>query len=169
MPIPKPLFLTGQNLAFVDDADTVSAPLTAHARRMGQGVYAKVRAMGNPDVAAAMPIPLLLRTLSTRLDPERSDGVQLQVGFRCADSGGAYGLEIRNAVAEVLACAPPDATIDIQTTEPTLRGLLAGRISWTRAVEDGAAALNVGSDEDAARFWSLFDAPVAELPALALR
>jgi alkyl sulfatase BDS1-like metallo-beta-lactamase superfamily hydrolase len=132
-------------------------------------LLAKVRAMGNPDVAAAMPIPLLLRTLSTRLDPERSDGVQLQVGFRCADSGGAYGLEIRHAVAEVLACDPPDATIDIQTTEPTLRDLLAGRISWPRAVENHAVALNVGSDEDAARFWSLFDAPVAELPALALR
>ena len=39
MPIPDPLFLTGQNLAFARDADTVAAPLTAHARTMAQGVY----------------------------------------------------------------------------------------------------------------------------------
>ena len=39
MPIPTPLFLTGQNLAFTHDAATVPARLTAHARTMAQGVY----------------------------------------------------------------------------------------------------------------------------------
>lgn len=39
MPIPNPLFLTGQNQAFTQDADTVPARLTAHARTMAQGVY----------------------------------------------------------------------------------------------------------------------------------
>ncbi|MFN8517222.1 MAG: hypothetical protein U0841_32570 [Chloroflexia bacterium] len=39
MPIPAPIFLTGQNLAFAHDADTVPAPLTAHARTMDQGIY----------------------------------------------------------------------------------------------------------------------------------
>ena len=34
MPIPIPLFLTGRNLAFVRDADTVPARLTGHARTM---------------------------------------------------------------------------------------------------------------------------------------
>src|SRR4051794_36562798 len=39
MPMPAPLFLTGENLAFTHDADTVPARLTAHARTMAQGVY----------------------------------------------------------------------------------------------------------------------------------
>ena len=39
MPIPNPLFLTGQNLAFTHDAETVPARLTGHARTMAQGVY----------------------------------------------------------------------------------------------------------------------------------
>lgn len=39
MPLPDPLFLTGQNLAFAHDADTVAARLTGHARTMEQGVY----------------------------------------------------------------------------------------------------------------------------------
>ncbi len=128
-----------------------------------------VRALGNPDVAATIPIPLLLRGLATRLDPARSDGVQLQVGFRSLDIGTRYGLAIRSEVAEVLAGAPPDATIEIHTTEPTLRGLLTGRISWPRTVEDGAATLSRGTAEEAAKFWSLFDPPVGEPPALALR
>ncbi|MFN8537675.1 MAG: MBL fold metallo-hydrolase [Thermomicrobiales bacterium] len=36
---PAPIFLTGRNLAFAHDADTVPAPLTAHARTMEQGIY----------------------------------------------------------------------------------------------------------------------------------
>jgi hypothetical protein len=91
------------------------------------------------------------------------------VSVSCTDTGTSYGLAIRSEVADVLAFAPADATIKIHTTEPTLRGLLSGRISWQRAVEDGAATLNRGAAREAAQFWSLFDPPVGELPAIALR
>jgi alkyl sulfatase BDS1-like metallo-beta-lactamase superfamily hydrolase len=128
-----------------------------------------VRALGNPDVAATMPIPLLLRGLATRLNPARGDGAQLRVGFHCTDTGADYGLAIRSAVAEVLAGAPPGATIDVQTTEPTVRDLLSGRIPWLSAVADGTVTLSKGTAEDAAHFWSLFDPPAGDLPALALR
>jgi len=128
-----------------------------------------MRALGNPDVAATMPIPLLLRAFATRLNPAQSDGIYLQVGFRCTDSAASYGLAIRSEVVDVLADAPVAATIDIQTTEPILRGLLTGRITWPRSVEDRTASLTRGTDELVAQFWSLFDPPVGELPALALR
>ena len=39
MPLSKPIFLTGQNLAFDGESETVPARLTAHARTMEQGVY----------------------------------------------------------------------------------------------------------------------------------
>ncbi|HET9016371.1 MAG TPA: alkyl sulfatase dimerization domain-containing protein [Thermomicrobiaceae bacterium] len=133
------------------------------------GLLATLRAMGNPDVAATMPIPPLLRALAIRLNPARSDGVHLQVGFHCTDTGADHGLAIRSEVAEVLAGAPADATLAIHASEPTLRGLLTGRIAWPRAVEDGAATLVRGTAEDAAGFWGLFDPPLGELPALALR
>ena len=128
-----------------------------------------VRALGNPDVAATMPIPLLLRGLATRLDPARSDGLHLEVGFRCTDTGASHGLAIRSDVAEVLAGAPPDAAVEIHAAEPALRGLLTGRTSWPRTAAEGAATLGRGTAEEAARFWSLFDPPVTDLPALALR
>jgi hypothetical protein len=69
----------------------------------------------------------------------------------------------------VLAGPPADATIEMQTTEPTLRRLLTGRLSWRRTAEEGAATLHGGTAEDAAQFWGLFDPPVGELPTLALR
>ena len=103
-----------------------------------------LRALGNPDVAAATPIPLLLRALAIRLDPVKSDGVQLSVGFRCTDTGATYGLAVRSVVAEVLASAPPDATVEIHTTEPTLRGLLNGRTTWPHPTEEGTATINGG-------------------------
>lgn len=39
MPISEPSFLTGQNLAFAEEAETIPAELTNHARTMQQGVY----------------------------------------------------------------------------------------------------------------------------------
>jgi alkyl sulfatase BDS1-like metallo-beta-lactamase superfamily hydrolase len=132
-------------------------------------LLATLRSLANPDVVASMPIPLLLRAFITRLNPERSAGLYLKVSMHCTDSRVSYALDIRSAVAELLASAPPDATIEVHTTEPTLRGLLSGRLTWMRAVDDGAAMVTSSSAEDAARFWSLFDPPLAQIPAIALR
>jgi alkyl sulfatase BDS1-like metallo-beta-lactamase superfamily hydrolase len=133
------------------------------------GLRDMMRALGNPDVAATVPIALLLRAVATRLDPVRSEGLELRAGFRCTDAGTGYGLAVRSDVVDLLAEVAPDAAIVIRTTEPTLRALLAGRISWQRAVADGAATVERGTIEDATQFWGLFDPPLRELPALALR
>ncbi|MBI5876264.1 MAG: MBL fold metallo-hydrolase [Chloroflexi bacterium] len=128
-----------------------------------------LRAWANPDVAATVPIPMLLRVFATRLDPSRSTGLHLQVSLRCTDTGASYGLAIRSDVADALADASADATIEVQTSEAALRRLLTGRSTWARTLEDGAATLSRGTTDEAATFWSLFDAPASELPALALR
>ena len=133
------------------------------------GLMATLRAMGNPDIAATMPIPLLLRAFATRLNPAHSVGTHVHVAVYCADTGADYGLAIRSEVAEVLEGAHPGATMEIRTTEPTLRGLLMGRTAWPRAVEEESATLTQGTAEQAAQFWSLFDFPGGELPAIALR
>ena len=39
MPMPSPVFLTGQNLAFDEASETVATRLTEHARTMEQGVF----------------------------------------------------------------------------------------------------------------------------------
>jgi alkyl sulfatase BDS1-like metallo-beta-lactamase superfamily hydrolase len=128
-----------------------------------------MRALANPDVAMTVLVSLLLRALATRLDPARSEGLHLQVSLHGSDTGAGYGLVVRSDVAEVLERAPSDAAIDIHASEQTLRGILAGRIPWAASVADGTATLHRGTAEDAARFWSLFDTPTGELPALALR
>ncbi len=132
-------------------------------------LLATLHALGNPDTSAAIPIPLLLRAFATRLDPDRSAGVQLVAGFLCTDTSAGHGLAIRRVVAEVLPDAPADAAITISTTESTLRALLSGRIAWAQATADGTATLNAGSAEQAVLLWSLFDPPVAGIPPLALR
>ena len=60
-----------------------------------QSLLATLRAMGNPDVAATMPIPLLLRAFSTHLNPAFSESTQLLIGIHCTDTGTDYGLAIR--------------------------------------------------------------------------
>ncbi len=133
------------------------------------GLLATIRSLANPDVAVTLPIPLLLRALATRLNPARSEGLYLQAGFRCSDTGATYGLAVRADVADVLAEAPAEVMVGIETTEPVLRGLLAGRLLWARAVEDGSVTLAAGDAADAERFWGVFDPPMADLPAIALR
>lgn len=132
-------------------------------------IHDVLRRLANPDAAATVPISLLLRALAIRLDPTRSDGAQITAGFRCRDSGATSGLAIRSVVADVLDAAPSDTSIEIETAEPTLRGLLTGRLGWQRAVEEGSVTLIRGTAEDAARFWGLFDAPLGTFPAVALR
>ena len=132
-------------------------------------LFDTLRAMGNPDLAAIMPIPLLLRALATRINPDRSTGTHVEVAIHCTDTGVDYGLVIRSEVVELLADASTDAAIAIQTTEPTLRGLLMGRTTWSRAVENGSAMISRGTEGTAETFWSLFDPPATEIPALALR
>ena len=128
-----------------------------------------VRAMANPDIVSTIPIPLLLRALTTRLDPAQSAGAQVLVSFRTSDTDTSYGLAVRSEVAEALTDAPTAPTLDIETTESALRGLLTGRRSWQQALEDGATTLKAGAAEEAERFWSLFDPPLGDLPAIALR
>jgi alkyl sulfatase BDS1-like metallo-beta-lactamase superfamily hydrolase len=132
-------------------------------------LLATIRSLANPDVAATMPIPLLMRAFVTRLNPARSDGTHVSVGIRCTDTGTSYGLVVRSDVVDALSGVPADATIAIQTTESALRGLLTGRLAWQQAVDDGVATLTSGSAREAGQFWSLFDPPMTELPPLALR
>lgn len=132
-------------------------------------IRATIQRLANPDVAATIPLPLLLRALATRLNPERSAGLGLAVGFHATDTGASHGFAVRSIVADVLDSAPADADLSIQANEATLRALISGRLPWQQALDDGAATLAQGRPEDAARFWDLFDPPAAELPALALR
>lgn len=125
--------------------------------------------LANPDIAASVPIPLLLRALATRLAPERSAGIQTQVAFLCTDTGDSYSLTIRSVVAVVLDDAPAAAPLELHASEQTLRDLLAGRLLWEHAINGGSATIKRGTAEEAQRFWGLFDHPLATLPALALR
>lgn len=133
------------------------------------GLLGTIRALGNPDIAATMPIPPLLRAFTTRLDPTRSAGTYLQITFHTTDTNATHSLAIRSEIAEILTTAPPAPTLAIQTTEPTLRALLTGRLPWPRALADNTATLTTGTPAAAAHFWTLFDPPPTDLPPLALR
>lgn len=97
----------------------------------------------------------------------KGEGVQLSVGFRCTDTGAAYGVVVRFVIAKVLASAPPNATVEMHKSEPTVRGLLSPRTRWPRPAEEGSATFSAETAEEAALFWRLFDPPVEGLPALA--
>lgn len=132
-------------------------------------VLASIRRLANPDVLATVPIPMLLRTFVTRLDPQRSAETHLFVTMLVRDTNARYGLIVRSDVVEILPNVSDDATIEIHADENVLRALLTGRMTWRQALDDAAVALHNGAAEDAERFWSLFDPPPGDVPAIAVR
>ncbi len=128
-----------------------------------------LRGLANQDVAASMPIHLALRAFVTRLNPEKSSRTWLSVEFQILDTGDSYGVELRSEVAQDVTGKPADADLVIQTTEGTLRALLTGRQVWSQARDIGAATVTAGAAEEVEKFWSIFDPPSGEIPAIVLR
>ncbi|MFN8537676.1 MAG: alkyl sulfatase dimerization domain-containing protein [Thermomicrobiales bacterium] len=76
------------------------------------------------DHADPAPPPRLHHPTQSR--PQRRNLPQL--AFQATDTDTTYSLAIRSEIAEILTTAPPALTLAIQTTEPTLRALLTGRL-----------------------------------------
>jgi alkyl sulfatase BDS1-like metallo-beta-lactamase superfamily hydrolase len=133
------------------------------------GLLTTLRTLPNPDIVSTVPIPLMLRACATRLNSEKSAGTYITASFHSTDTDADYGLVVRSDIAEDIVRKPRNADIEIHAADATLRGLLGGRLPWAQAKDEGSATLKTGSDEQVTRFWEMFDPPMGDLPAIALR
>ena len=153
--------------------------LTAAAELDGETDLTKGFSFTSSDVIQAFPSNVLLETLTTRIDPEKSIDVNLTMGLRFADVNKRYGLEIRRGVVQFHETLPKKRDFTLVTDRAYLNRILVGEVPFTgemaAAVEQGAPAAMVaimaaidrgeirvegGTKKDVQKFFSYFDEPL---------
>lgn len=114
------------------------------------------RPMLSPALVSGLTTELLLDYLAVRLNPERADGVALEVCWTVTDQATAFVLTLRNCVLSHRVGALPDAVATLASNRRTLEALVLGMNSVILSQRDGS--LTIAGDGDAVeRLFALFD------------
>lgn len=112
--------------------------------------------MLSPALVSGLTTELLLDYLAVRLNPERADGVALEVCWTVTDQATAFVLTLRNCVLSHRVGALPDAVATLASNRRTLEALVLGMNSVILSQRDGS--LTIAGDGDAVeRLFALFD------------
>lgn len=100
----------------------------------------------NPDVLAAMPVPMLIDYLAVRLDADAARGVTLRIDLVMSDTGEQHRIEVARSVLNHHEGRRADrADLEITGTVAELKSLLVGVDGLRRGVEAGR--LSVSGDQ----------------------
>ncbi|HYC00128.1 MAG TPA: alkyl sulfatase dimerization domain-containing protein [Candidatus Limnocylindrales bacterium] len=118
--------------------------------------------VGQPDPATmpqelldVLPVEGFLRAMTVRFDPEKTLQTTTRVGFRFTDTGGEYGLSLRNGVAEFRASLPPDADMTVTTHSQIWKEIVTRKRNATAAFVTGDVSVDRNRLE-LAKFLLLF-------------
>lgn len=153
--------------------------LTAVAELEGKTDLSSGFAFTSPDVIRAFPSEVLLRMLTTRIDPTKSSDTRLTLGLRLLDIGEEFSLEIRRGIVEfhsnivehcdVVLTADRakidrvlvgDIHVSGEMAQAVAAGTPPGQAALLDAITKGDITLESGSVGDVIRFFSYFDDPV---------
>lgn len=119
-----------------------------------------VDAISSKDLLNALPIDESIAGLSTRLRAEKVKGLNAFVTFDVTDTEQAFGLEIRNGIAQFHREGIDRADTTFFVTKSVLQQLLAGSLSVSDAVRENDA-LVTGDKSLSQEFFTYFDKPTA--------
>jgi len=106
------------------------------------------------EMIRRLPMEFFFRSLSVRLDPEKSAGVNQIVGFRFPDTGEAFGFHVRRGVAEIQPRFPEKADIAVTVDSGAWKEMLTGMRSPVLAI--GKDLKVEGGTLNFVRFLTLF-------------
>ena len=117
--------------------------------------------------------------LTTRIDPEKSNDVNITLGIQLPDVNEEYALQIRRGVVQVHDKLPANTDVILVANRGYLNRMLVGDIQITgemanaiaqgdpkgmvaimAAIDSGEIKVKGGSKKDVQRFFSYFDKPV---------
>ena len=110
----------------------------------------------SPDVVAEWPLNRVISGLSTRLNPEKSEGMTLSLNFEAQDTNEKHGLEVRQAVAQFHDNPINKADFTLSAPRLILVAVLMGRLSLNEAVKSGKLDIN-GELEELEKVFNIFD------------
>lgn len=129
---------------------------------------AATSSLAAPDIFKQLPISKLLEGMTVRLDPVKTADVHLRVGFRFTDTGRGYALEVRRGVAQLHESLPAQVDVTLHLTVNDLHRIILRQTTFAEALKAGEIKAD-GKTAELARFFSFFDAPASEPPALTAR
>ena len=124
----------------------------------------------------AFPTSKLVESFRYRLSAENTLDVHMTMGFSFPDVDEAFGLEIRQGIAQFYDHMPNAADVVLEIDRATLMGLILGeldmggkevhpdspQVALIALFKSGQARLTTGTAEDCVRFFSYFDSPSEE-------
>ena len=105
---------------------------------------------------AELPIGKLLKTLPTKLDPEKAAGVEIVLGLQYSDIEEEYTLHIRNSILAVTNGFPENPDIILSLDTETHKQIVGGHLSIAEAIESEQGEF-YGNADDIVEFIELFD------------
>lgn len=110
----------------------------------------------SPDVVAEWPLNRIIAGLSTRLNPEKSEGMTLSLNFEAQDTNEKHGLEVRQAIAQFHDNPINKADFTLSAPRLILVAVLTGRLPLNEAVKSGKLDLK-GELEELEKIFNIFD------------
>lgn len=114
---------------------------------------------------STVPAAELLGMLSTRVQAERTAGLDQSATIVLSDTGERLGLEIRHGIAETYPRAPEKTDLVLTTTKHALATLVAGEATLPDMLAARSAEV-AGLPAAAIAFFGYFDPPLRDWSAL---
>jgi len=129
---------------------------------------AAMGSLANPDILKQLPVNKFFEAMTVRLDSVKTADVHLAVAFRFTDTGQGCALEVRRGVAQLHESLPAQADVTVHLTVNDLHRIILRQTTFADALKAGEIKAE-GKTVELARFFSFFDPPASEAPALTAR
>ncbi|MGH8436317.1 MAG: alkyl/aryl-sulfatase [Pseudomonas sp.] len=110
----------------------------------------------SPDMLKNLPVRIFLQNWVTRIDPEKSDDVELTLGFSFPDIGEEWALEVRRGVVELHQGIPQGTTLKLTLDKTYLDTVISGENSLLKGAVLGDVKVD-GSLLEIKTFLGCFD------------
>ncbi len=110
----------------------------------------------SPEQLAELPIEKLLKTLPTKIDPEKAEGLDIVLGVQYSDIEEEYTLHLRNSILAVSDGFPENPNLILSLDVNTHKQIVGGFLSIEDALDSGQVEL-FGDTDEITSFINLFD------------
>ena len=105
-----------------------------------------------PTVAAA------IEEITTRLNPEKSAGVEAIMGFKLSDLEEGYGIHVHDGQADFIDHFPENPDVYITLDQATMDDILEGKLALSDAILNAQGAVKLtGRVTEMMHFVQMFD------------
>jgi alkyl sulfatase BDS1-like metallo-beta-lactamase superfamily hydrolase len=112
------------------------------------------------ELAMGSPPGTFLKLLETRIDPQKSAHIDKILAVHFTDLDQAFGLHVRNGVAEYIDHHPEKSDYTLALSRKTWLRFIFSEMNGNQAFDENAIGIKKGTADELKNFFGVFDAPV---------